>query len=80
MLKNHFLNLASKKCIDSAVRERAASAAKKAKPFPKLHYLRHHYAEFVRRNGWWGIASEQTIESYQAVFNKLVRFYFNFMV
>jgi len=72
VLRNHLQNIATNGNINVIVREKAASAAKKARPFPKLHYLRHHCAEFIRKNGWWGIASEQAIESYHAVFNKLV--------
>uniref|UniRef100_A0A915NPP4 Uncharacterized protein n=1 Tax=Meloidogyne floridensis TaxID=298350 RepID=A0A915NPP4_9BILA len=73
VLRNHLQNIATNGNINVIVREKAASAAKKARPFPKLHYLRHHCAEFIRKNGWWGIASEQAIESYHAVFNKLLQ-------
>uniref|UniRef100_A0A914LAM6 Uncharacterized protein n=1 Tax=Meloidogyne incognita TaxID=6306 RepID=A0A914LAM6_MELIC len=71
VLRNHLQNIANNGNINVIVREKAASAAKKARPFPKLHYLRHHCAEFIKNNGWWGVASEQAIESYHAVFNKL---------
>ncbi|KAL7080291.1 hypothetical protein ACQ4LE_000721 [Meloidogyne hapla] len=71
VLRNNLENIAANGCINLMMREKATSAAKKARPFPKLHYLRHHCAEFIRKNGWWGIASEQAIESYHAVFNRL---------
>uniref|UniRef100_A0A1I8C1N4 Uncharacterized protein n=1 Tax=Meloidogyne hapla TaxID=6305 RepID=A0A1I8C1N4_MELHA len=71
VLRNNLENIAANGCINLKMREKATSAAKKARPFPKLHYLRHHCAEFIRKNGWWGIASEQAIESYHAVFNRL---------
>lgn len=55
----------------------ARDAAKEARIFPKLHYLRHHCAEFLQKNGFWGLASEQGLESCHAVFNRFVSLFFN---
>lgn len=71
MLKKHLETVANNES-NELVRNLAIAAAKKARPFPKLHYLQHHCAEFIRKHGWWGLASEQSLESYHAVLNKLV--------
>ena len=28
-----------------------------------------HAVQFIRKNGWWGLCSEQCIESFHAIFN-----------
>jgi hypothetical protein len=44
---------------------------------PKMHWLSSHVMPFVRRHKTWGLISEQSIEAFHALFNKVERRYCN---